>query len=59
VLLDEPTAHLTSDQHEQLSALIHEKLRDKTVIWASHKCLPNEWFNQHWCVSQGEIEVLK
>jgi ATP-binding cassette subfamily C protein CydD len=59
VLLDEPTAHLTNDQHEQLSALIHEKLADKTVIWASHKHLPNDWFNQNWNVADGEIEVEK
>jgi ATP-binding cassette subfamily C protein CydD len=59
VLLDEPTAHLTSDQHEQLSALIHEKLVDKTVIWASHKHLSDDWFNQNWYVIDGEVEVTK
>ena len=59
VLLDEPTAHLTQELHEQLSVLIHDRLKDKTVIWASHKPLPETWFKQKWRITQGEIEVLK
>lgn len=57
ILLDEPTAHLTAESHNQLARLIHEKLCCKTVIWASHKQLPNSWFNQHWHIAQGEIAV--
>lgn len=59
VLLDEPTAHLTDQQHQQLAALICAKLKNKTVIWASHKTLPSDWFSQHWVVADGEIEVSK
>jgi len=59
VLLDEPTAHLTDLQHRLISTLIHEKLSTKTVIWASHKALPQEWFHQHWQLNSGEIEVRK
>lgn len=58
VLLDEPTAHLTEAQHVELAELIHRKLRDKTVIWSSHKPLPAAWFNQHWRIKNGEIEVI-
>lgn len=57
VLLDEPTAHLTDEQHRQLSKLIRDKLANKTVIWASHKTLPEGWFNQDWQINQGEISV--
>jgi ATP-binding cassette subfamily C protein CydD len=57
VLLDEPTAHLTETLHTQLATLIHDQLRDKTVIWASHKPLPEAWFDQLWMVSEGQIEV--
>ncbi|MGQ8364330.1 ABC transporter ATP-binding protein/permease [Glaciecola sp. 1036] len=55
VLLDEPTAHLTQDQHQQIAHLIHKKLMHKTVIWASHKSLPESWFNQSWHVEDGRI----
>lgn len=56
VLLDEPTAHLPEHQHKVLSNLIHRLTKDKTVIWVSHKTLPNEWFDQSWQISQGCIE---
>lgn len=59
ILLDEPTAHLTTELHEQLSELIHNKLKNKTVIWASHKPLSGKWFGQRWCISNGEIEVIR
>lgn len=59
VLLDEPTAHLTDSQHQLIATLIHEKLSNKTVIWASHKSLPQQWFNQHWQIKEGEIEVSR
>lgn len=59
VLLDEPTAHLTEKQHKEIAELIHKTLRHKTVIWASHKTLPDVWFNKHWHIQNGEIQVVK
>lgn len=59
VLLDEPTAHLTASQHQQLAELIHQKLCGKTVIWASHKPLPKHWFAQHWLVAENEITTTQ
>lgn len=53
VLLDEPTAHLTQDQHQRLSQTIRHTLSGKTVIWASHKALPSEWFTQQWQMQAG------
>lgn len=54
-LLDEPTAHLTEEQHHSLSALIHQLGETKTVLWASHKPLPSSWFNQTWLVEKGVV----
>lgn len=56
ILLDEPTAHLTIEQHHEIAKLIHHKLQDKTVIWSSHKALPAAWFNRTWRISNGEIK---
>ena len=56
VLLDEPTAHLTENLHVSLCALLEYHLRDKTVIWASHKPLNQAWFNRCWDIQHGEIE---
>lgn len=53
VLLDEPTAHLTDEQHQRLSEMIRTTLQDKTVIWASHKALPASWFCKRWQMSDG------
>ncbi|NVK54739.1 MAG: ATP-binding cassette domain-containing protein [Alteromonadaceae bacterium] len=58
ILLDEPTAHLSEVQRQQIASLIHEKLADKTVIWVSHHALPEEWFSQHWTITDSEIQVL-
>ncbi|MBC3767900.1 ABC transporter ATP-binding protein/permease [Neptunicella marina] len=55
ILLDEPTAHLTQQQHLQISEMLHECLKNKTVIWASHKALPAEWFNQHWTIESNKV----
>lgn len=57
VFLDEPTAHLTDDQHQRISQTIHTALADKTVIWASHKALPQTWFNQHWTITAGRLQT--
>ncbi|WP_100643418.1 ATP-binding cassette domain-containing protein [Alteromonas facilis] len=57
ILLDEPTAHLTLEQHKQISTLLRAQLKDKTVIWASHKPLPKEWFTHQWSVETGEVQV--
>jgi len=55
VLLDEPTAHLPESLHLQLSQLIHQVFENKTLIWASHKALPMEWFDREWNVENGVI----
>lgn len=57
ILLDEPTAHLTDSQQQNLTNLIHAKLANKTVIWVSHKQLPISWFNKHWTIDSGELQV--
>lgn len=57
VFLDEPTAHLTDDQHQRISQTIRTALADKTVIWASHKALPQTWFNQHWTITAGRLQT--
>jgi ATP-binding cassette subfamily C protein CydD len=55
-LLDEPTAHLPDSQHARLGQLIERLGRDKTLIWASHKALPANWFNRFWTVSRSTPE---
>lgn len=55
ILLDEPTAHLTEQQHDTLALLIHQLTQNKTRIWASHKPLPSSWFNRRWLIENGEI----
>ena len=55
-LLDEPTAHLPDSQHARLAQLIERLGRDKTLIWASHKALPANWFNRFWTVSRSTNE---
>ncbi len=55
ILLDEPTAHLTDEQHQRLSAMIRTMFADKTVIWASHKPLVADWFNHQWMMKEGEL----
>lgn len=59
ILLDEPTAHLPEAQHVELSKLIYELTKGKTVIWASHKALPNAWFDLDWRISDGVIKTYK
>ena len=53
--LDEPTAHLPQAQHDAISELIHRTCGDATVIWASHKPLPDAWFNRSWQVANGVV----
>lgn len=55
VLLDEPTAHLTDEQHNRLARMIKKTLANKTVIWVSHKKLPSEWFSLHWEMADGVL----
>lgn len=59
VLLDEPTAHLTDEQHFRLSQVISKVLSHKTVIWASHKALPEQWFNRHWQMKDGVLTTTQ
>lgn len=55
IIFDEPTAHLTEQQHQSLVELICQLSADKTVIWASHKPLPETWFTHHWHLQDGEL----
>lgn len=48
IILDDPTAHITDEMHDSISEVIRENFRDKTVIWATHNALPEQWFNRHW-----------
>lgn len=57
ILLDEPCAHLSHQQRDEIASLIRKTLINRTVIWVSHTPLPNDWFTQHWHISKGNIEV--
>ncbi|MBS9778344.1 MAG: ATP-binding cassette domain-containing protein [Gammaproteobacteria bacterium] len=57
ILLDEPTAHLTDEQHQRLSNMIYSVLADKTVIWASHKPLISDKFTHLWMMTDGELQT--
>lgn len=59
ILLDEPTAHLTDEQHQRLSQMILDTLGDRTVIWASHKPLDEGWFTRHWVMEGGRLLLIK
>ncbi|MEE4202309.1 MAG: ATP-binding cassette domain-containing protein [Halieaceae bacterium] len=48
VLLDEPTAHLSPEERDELALLLRDALIGKTVVWASHDPQPSSWFSQHW-----------
>jgi ATP-binding cassette subfamily C protein CydD len=54
-LLDEPTAHLPDEQHHRLAKLIYHLGQGKTLIWASHKVLPANWFNGFWTIKNHTL----
>ncbi|WP_334030852.1 ATP-binding cassette domain-containing protein [Alteromonas sp. P256] len=54
-LLDEPTAHLPDEQHHRIAQLIYRLTQDKTVIWASHKALPANWFSGFWHIEHQQV----
>lgn len=56
ILLDEPTAHLTDEQHQRLSQMIRGTLSKRTVIWASHKPLDESWFTQGWLMKDRVMQ---
>lgn len=56
-LLDEPTAHLSESQHRVIAKLLRTCCADKTVIWASHKALPADWFTRHWRIQGGRVSA--
>lgn len=56
-LLDEPTAHLPTEQHQAISGLLRQHCQRATVIWASHKALPDDWFSQCWHVQNGTVNA--
>lgn len=55
LLLDEPTAHLSHEQHHALSQLIHSLTHSITLIWVSHRPLNPIWFDQTWTIEQGRL----
>ena len=55
-LLDEPTAHLPEAQHHSLSQLIYTLGQGRTVLWVSHKALPDNWFNRTWQVENRRVQ---
>lgn len=57
-LLDEPTAHLPDPQHHRLAQLINRLGDNKTLIWASHKALPANWFTHFWSIKDGEVKTV-
>ena len=57
-LLDEPTAHLPDPQHHRLAQLINRLGENKTLVWASHKALPANWFNHFWAIKDGEVKIV-
>ena len=54
-LLDEPTAHLPDEQHHRIAQLIYRLTQDRTVIWASHKALPANWFSGFWHIEHQQV----
>jgi ATP-binding cassette subfamily C protein CydD len=50
ILLDEPTAHLSDDERQAITALLQDLLGDSTVIWASHDLADAGWFSKVWTV---------
>ena len=56
-LLDEPIAHLPDSQHHRLAQLINRLGENKTLIWASHKALPANWFTHFWAIKDGKVKV--
>jgi len=57
-LLDEPTAHLPDPQHHRLAQLINRLGDNKTLIWASHKALPANWFTHFWSIKNGKVKTV-
>lgn len=55
IFLDEPTAYLTETMHQNLSQAIRSNFQNKTIIWASHRALPTQWFDQIWKIDNGVI----
>lgn len=48
VLLDEPTAHLSDEEHQALVTLLQNRLRHSTLVWVSHRPLNAAFFNRTW-----------
>lgn len=46
VLLDEPTAHLDTITERQVTETLHAVLRDRTVLWATHRLTGMEWMDE-------------
>lgn len=60
VFLDEPTAHLCIEQHQRIATLLQRLLRDKTLVWVSHRPLEQSWFSQRWQLDDnGQLSVSR
>ena len=58
IILDEPTTQLSDELHMGICQVIRENFRDKTVIWTSHKALPEQWFNRYWHMKDLQLYEL-
>lgn len=56
VLLDEPFAHLTEHEQDELFELLVKVTQSRTSIWISHRSMPTQAFNKQWWLSeQGHL----
>lgn len=55
VLLDEPTAHLDTITEQQVVETLHEMLRDRTVLWATHNLTGLEWMDEIVVLDNGRV----
>ncbi|TXR54003.1 ATP-binding cassette domain-containing protein [Reinekea thalattae] len=58
VLLDEPLAHTSEDEHASLLQLMLRLTEHRASIWISHKTIAAEHFNQTWHINAGELTPL-
>ncbi len=60
VFLDEPTAHLGTDQARRISAMLRRVLSDKTLIWVEHDLVCDDFFQQRWLLDAdtGQLQLV-
>ncbi|WP_428240610.1 ABC transporter ATP-binding protein/permease [Gynuella sp.] len=59
IFLDEPTAHLASEQQQRLTELLQQLLQEKTVIWISHRLLDQDFFTHHWTINAEQRDFVQ